>query len=262
PYSAFNPSLQCLVHLLKAFKRAVVQTFRKEPYEYPAEVFPLNEPDTVVADILDPKIVLAVEQAGHQQPAQPTKFAVFFRFQDRRLKNHAFAARGLNEYPQPLSLDWLTLKFLNERVPAWVSIEIGQHLPHPLRRGVYLYFGLKVFLHFSIATSTSSADNRVWIADGSISTKHPRLPPFKNILSRSKTLFATHTAILVLTPNGDVPPTIYPVSFCARSGVAGSTDFTPKCRARFFVETSRSPCINTISGFFSFVSNTSVFTTE
>jgi hypothetical protein len=61
-------------------------------------------------------------------------------------------------------------------------------------------------------------------------------------------------------PKGAVPPTWYPVWRCATSGAQGATDLRPAWRARFLVETLRSPCIRTMSGFFASSSITSVLT--
>ena len=54
---------------------------------------------------------------------------------------------------------------------------------------------------------------------------------------------------------------MYPEWRCAPSGVHGPRLFTPIARASPFVDTSRSPCIRTINGFFRSSSITSVFTT-
>src|SRR5690606_22958310 len=122
----FCPPLQGLVHFSKSTQCPPFQTFCEQSNQDPAELLTVDEPYTVFSYRLDPKIMLAVEQAGHQQPPQPTKFAVFFRFQDRGLKKHTFAARRLDAYPQLLSLDSLAPQFFDERVPARMLFKIRQ----------------------------------------------------------------------------------------------------------------------------------------
>ena len=74
-------------------------------------------------------------------------------------------------------------------------------------------------------------------------------------------LDSTYTGIAFFVPNGDVPPTRKPECRFATSGLHGSMRFAPVCRARFFVDTVRSPCMRTMSGFACSSSITSVLTT-
>src|SRR5262249_16234913 len=87
---------------------------------------------------LDPKAVLAVDDARDEQAPEPAQLAVRLDGLDGGLERRRSRSRRLDPHLQPRAYALLTADLADEWIPLRVGGEVGQDRPHPFRRSVNL----------------------------------------------------------------------------------------------------------------------------
>ena len=89
-------------------------------------------------DLVDLEVMLTIEDSRQEEAPAPTKFRIGYHGQDSRVKGHASASLGLNEYRKPITHFRNSFDRADERVPIGMRGEIPQNGPHSLGCGLNL----------------------------------------------------------------------------------------------------------------------------
>jgi hypothetical protein len=120
---------------------------QQERGEQAAELLVLGHADPARAGGLDGEAVLAVEQAGHQEPAEPAEGAAWVGVQHLGAQDRRPATGEVHVQLEAGAGNGLAAGLDDERVPLRVGGEVGEDLPHAFRRRLDLDLGLQLLGH-------------------------------------------------------------------------------------------------------------------
>jgi len=123
-------NLQRPVHPLEPRPDLPLQPIPQEKRQQAAEGIVLRESHPAGIEPFDGEPMLAIEQAGEQEPPAPAQFALRFAAHHLRAATHADPGFRFKLYSQARARACLALHPPDERVPARVVLEVRQFLPH------------------------------------------------------------------------------------------------------------------------------------
>ena len=131
--------LQGSVHLLESAPR-LLKNATDERNEDAPERLALNEERPAVSR-LKFEMMLAVEDAGKHQTAEPREFLIRVRFQDGGLQRYRSPVWRLECDFEPRTYGWLTGDPPNERIPLGERGKVRENGPDSFGRRRYLDLG-------------------------------------------------------------------------------------------------------------------------
>src|SRR4051812_45207379 len=127
--------LERRVHRLETLPRRLQEPFPEQRHQHAGERLGLAEA-AASRPLLQTEGVLAVEQAGHEQPAAPAQLPLLRERHHGRPEGDRLPPWRLDAHPELAALSERGVDGGDERVPGRVAVHVGEHLPDaPPRRG-------------------------------------------------------------------------------------------------------------------------------
>jgi hypothetical protein len=126
--AVLGAGLECGVHLLEA-EFGLIERAPEEADEDATEPLCLSEAGASLVEGLDVEDVLAIEDAGDEEAAEPAKLALGLDSQNGRLEGHSPSAGGLDAHFECGSFAQFACEARHERIPLRVGPGVGEDGP-------------------------------------------------------------------------------------------------------------------------------------